>query len=404
MTTYLKNLMQNHWMIGLACLALFIGRKVNVTYFLTGTRSNNYLDTVVDLRFFILLVVAISIGGYFFSQYKWKAIVVLGYFGIWEIAWIERGFSQWFHGIERLVYIFLWCVFGWVIWNNVQQRHIKIPLLMGTLPFFLFDHFLLSESTGLFAIWFVLIVWLSTSKVKKLLVVSGISWLAINTFTLWFQVFQGRSLGLFVFGESILDASTRGLATWEISGSEFLRGYGLFTHPNITGFVGWICLVAGFIWICDARWIGRLLCAVGCLQILLSGSRMAVLAMIIVGGGMIIIGLRKKVAWFGSIIFMGFFAVYTALRGFSSDVYRFSDIEKWVVLLRSLSWQDVFFGVGLGQYPFHLHDSIPLLERWQYEPVHNIFLLLITELGFLNIAFLLVLMVFLGMKKKTLYK
>jgi hypothetical protein len=400
MISYIKSLVQNRILVVITIIALFIGRKVNISFLLSGTRSNNYLDIVVDIRFMVLFVVSVLIGGYLVSKDWKKSSLVLGYLAIWEVVLIGRGFEQWFHGIERLVYGFLMVVFGWVIWREViLETRLRWVFLCGFVPFLMFDHFLLSESTGVFSLWILLVLIGNQGQIRIVLKTAIFTFLSFHLVVMMLEIMRGLSLGLGLFGESVLDVLMPGLATWEIVGHKVLRGYGLFSHPNITGFIGWIFLVAGFVWICNSLWVGRLLCGVGILQVLLSGSRMAVLSMIIVGSGVIMIQLPKKIAWLGSIISIGLFASYLIIRGFASDIYRFGDLEKWVVVVQSLQWQNILFGFGLGQYPFYLRDSLPFLEGWQYEPVHNGFLLLAAEMGISGVMFLLVIARFLGKKK-----
>jgi O-antigen ligase len=50
------------------------------------------------------------------------------------------------------------------------------------------------------------------------------------------------------------------------------------------------------------------------------------------------------------------------------------------------AWQIIknypIFGVGLGNYTLAAHNEInPNLESWGYQPVHNIYLLILAELG-----------------------
>ena len=50
------------------------------------------------------------------------------------------------------------------------------------------------------------------------------------------QVINQRSVGLLFLGESVLDPAIGGVATIIYHGTEFLRGYGTFLHPNVTAF------------------------------------------------------------------------------------------------------------------------------------------------------------------------
>jgi len=54
-------------------------------------------------------------------------------------------------------------------------------------------------------------------------------------------------------------------------------------------------------------------------------------------------------------------------------------------LLTSAWWR----GVGLGNYTVALQQTVPGLRSWSYQPVHNIFLLILTELGIIGLGLFL---------------
>jgi len=63
------------------------------------------------------------------------------------------------------------------------------------------------------------------------------------------------------------------------------------------------------------------------------------------------------------------------------------------------AWQLIknhpFIGVGLGNYTLAVHNEInPNLQSWDYQPVHNIYLLILAELGFVGLVLWLTLMFF----------
>jgi O-antigen ligase len=47
---------------------------------------------------------------------------------------------------------------------------------------------------------------------------------------------------------------------------------------------------------------------------------------------------------------------------------------------RGTFWESPILGVGMGQYVYQL-INIPSIQGWQFQPVHNIFLLILNELG-----------------------
>lgn len=63
------------------------------------------------------------------------------------------------------------------------------------------------------------------------------------------------------------------------------------------------------------------------------------------------------------------------------------------------AWQLIkahpFFGVGLGNYTLAIHNEInPNLQSWGYQPVHNIYILILAELGIVGFLFWLVAIIF----------
>jgi O-antigen ligase len=72
------------------------------------------------------------------------------------------------------------------------------------------------------------------------------------------------------------------------------------------------------------------------------------------------------------------------VRRFGSDIYRFGDLQKWLAAWENFSLQEKIFGLGFGQYPFYLQTNVPFVETWQFEPVHNVLLLLLGEFGLLG--------------------
>ncbi|MBU1146177.1 O-antigen ligase family protein [Patescibacteria group bacterium] len=61
-------------------------------------------------------------------------------------------------------------------------------------------------------------------------------------------------------------------------------------------------------------------------------------------------------------------------------------------------------GVGLGNYTLAVHNEInPNLQSWDYQPVHNIYLLILAELGIIGFILWLVLMFFIIKKLPAIY-
>jgi O-antigen ligase len=61
-------------------------------------------------------------------------------------------------------------------------------------------------------------------------------------------------------------------------------------------------------------------------------------------------------------------------------------VDAWQMIMNNWFW-----GVGLGQYVANLPSGGR--ELWQYEPVHNIVLLLWSEIGLMGLGLLIVIMI-----------
>ncbi len=63
----------------------------------------------------------------------------------------------------------------------------------------------------------------------------------------------------------------------------------------------------------------------------------------------------------------------------------FEDRMFYLDVSRGTFWENPILGVGMGQYVYHL-INIPNIQDWQFQPVHNIFLLILNELGIVGLS------------------
>lgn len=59
-----------------------------------------------------------------------------------------------------------------------------------------------------------------------------------------------------------------------------------------------------------------------------------------------------------------------------------------------------FFGVGIGRYTNAVQSLYPNHPAWSYQPVHNIYLLILVELGIVGVSAFIALLYY-TLKKKT---
>ncbi len=251
-----------------------------------------------------------------------------------------------------------------------------------------------------------------TENIPKILFISILFLLTLffiqNLVVATSQVITGHHLGLQFLGEPPVSLNTRFTARQPIGDYYLvlLRGYGLMQHPNILGFIG----VLGF-WLgivlkkyntsCRFKslsWWLRLICGA---IVILSFSRIAWISLIFLVLVCFLdqkIGLQNlswallktkslefiKQKWCilsNFIIIFGFVFFSRFAYSHSSDWVRISEyVRLWKTFWQLPWWQQVF-GVGLGQYPFYHRSYNSDLALSVHQPIHNLWLMLIFELG-----------------------
>jgi len=196
------------------------------------------------------------------------------------------------------------------------------------------------------------------------------------------QFVSGHSAGLFFLDESHLDASSKENVVVDFLGIRRLRAYGLTSHPNLLG--AWAVFSTFLLALSRPPW-SFLAIILGILLALLTFSKTALLmlAVALVAFGL---GGRKRAGIWGVALVV---FLLTLWPGWQSR-FNFSlakeqrSIEERVsgsyealgIIKESLPW-----GVGGGSYVAHLSQIKPGGAPWDYQPVHNLFLLSTAELG-----------------------
>ncbi|MBD3328940.1 hypothetical protein GF357_00390 [Candidatus Dojkabacteria bacterium] len=246
------------------------------------------------------------------------------------------------------------------------------------------------------------------------------------------QFVYGRSVGLHWLGESSLVKGFYGTSWMTLGGRVYLRAYGSFPHPNVLG--GFLSLT--LIYALSASWvrlrqrskrgfiIHLLTSGLLTLNILLTFSRTAISIAAVIWG-LFIIGtvfdirkiirvykakrLEKRVkkrstkkvsSIFGlSLIFERFKQLLTAEKVSWTDRVKLAKTAMIIILEYPL------FGVGTGKFIQYIGKNVAVTSGGHYlfEPVHNIFLLLLAEHGviFGGMMVLTILGLLVGTLRKT---
>lgn len=245
-------------------------------------------------------------------------------------------------------------------------------------------------------------LWYFSGKFDNRLVIFALSCgMLFESVLVIFQFLYQSSLGgfFYVFGERTFNQSTPGIANASLNGSLILRPYGTLPHPNVLGGYLLVCIL--FVWFLlkqtmystRFRIIFFSILIVSCLSLFLSLSRGAISLFLVFLlfeiYKFISLGTQRfkkeKVILICSIVFL---LVALLLPRFQTLVHSSDSVTQRMALLGSsveIVTQNPFFGVGpmgfLKELQKYSETSSPVLLL---QPVHNIFVLLLTEVGIIG--------------------
>jgi len=229
------------------------------------------------------------------------------------------------------------------------------------------------------------------------------------------QFFFQHSLGLSLLGESVLDPFLPGVAKVEGGTTKLIRAYGTFPHPNVlaaflvTALLAlWTFFLAHknlhFLWI---RTKALRAVAFGCIGITLlfalfptfsRASMLAVLVMVFFGSFFLfwrkVFRARLITSLFVVLLIGGMLALYFS-PFFTQRLFiglQDQAIHERLLLQGAAEKMlsiNPLFGVGIGQFVPTMRTLFPGLAAWQYQPTHNLFLLMLAEIGVIGFLFFL---------------
>lgn len=243
--------------------------------------------------------------------------------------------------------------------------------------------------------------------------ITFVSGLLIPSLIGWWQVLTGSSPESSWLGLAIKDAANAGTAVVETASGRTLRAYGTLTHPNVFGGFLAVGLVV-MAWLAKqiksrrTLWLSALPVVLLSSTFIITFSRGAWLGLGI--GFLSLIGLmlyRRRIAPSRAlpIILLGLVSMLATMGVFYQQTFSrlraTGRVEAISVEERSsqYSWFDdvlmknPVLGVGPGAYTFALSGIDPGSRVWDYQPIHNTFLLVLGELGALGLFALVYLLV-----------
>ncbi len=238
------------------------------------------------------------------------------------------------------------------------------------------------------------------------------------------QFFTQTTWASSIFGLSsyaVYESGTSIISSAEIG--RWLRAYGSFSHPNV--FAGFLVLasIANLLIIRDIFKAGKIRSLIferanlkikkskaflliilffQVVALLFTFSRSAWIGFILFVIGFMVLLIRKKEIVMTQILavalfFMGLFVLiylpivqtrfaHSSTNEIASTVERINGYQESFSVIK----QNLFLGVGAGNYTLAQYDLNQDLHGWEYQPVHNVILLVLAELGIIGFSLLLI--------------
>lgn len=217
----------------------------------------------------------------------------------------------------------------------------------------------------------------------------------------WQFLFQSSFASSWL-GLALHDPTILGTSVIE-AGGRFLRPYGSFDHPNIFGGISALAtLLSASVFFRQRRPTYLFFSFFFFFCAFISFSRAVWLALAIGAAILVferlVLGWRKAgpvIPWVASLFLFSLVLTSLFLPLISSRVSLSGRLEQKSIEERASLWQqgkevfsgNLLTGVGLGNYiPYLMEKDMQKQPDWQYQPVHNSFLLFGSEIGIFGLA------------------
>lgn len=211
------------------------------------------------------------------------------------------------------------------------------------------------------------------------------------------QYLKQGDLGLSFLGESALAPNNLNVAKVDLAGEKILRAYGTFAHANIFG--GYLVICFGLVLQKLSRenyWKYLHFLTAFLVGILLSFSRsawLATAALLLILLAVQAIRVNWKQIAIAAVVLLFVIVIFSLDQIIWA---RFADLSLLAMderlifsdIARQMIWQNPWFGVGMGNFVISMPNYYSgILSPWLYQPVHNFFLLILSELGAVGMFF-----------------
>ncbi|MFA7628161.1 MAG: O-antigen ligase family protein [Candidatus Dojkabacteria bacterium] len=222
------------------------------------------------------------------------------------------------------------------------------------------------------------------------------------------QFKRGSGLGIDFLGESEIVGGMMGSSFVELSGQVFLRAYGTFPHPNVLAGFLLLGIFLGIYLYKRRKLMGSLLIGASFLFMVFTFSRVSILLALFV---LLVFLLKEFLFRKKSLLSISFSPLLLLERFqnlFNSGDRSWSERLDLVKASFRIIKQNWLLGVGGGNFVEDMEGIVPRTSRGILltQPVHNIFLLYISEfgiLGFLLIFYVLFYAIIKNIKRISVY-
>lgn len=239
---------------------------------------------------------------------------------------------------------------------------------------------------GIIFVWFILLVSdLLSWRVKLQCFIGSMVFQSAIGFA---QLALQSSVGLGKLGEPLMNSNVPGIAKIDWQGLKFIRPYGTFPHTNVlAGSIVFALFACMYLYQKSLKSI--LICTLffGS-ALILTFSRSAWLGFLIaLIFSLVFTRVRHKLVVFASLVFVFCGILFTQFQGplvqriLGNDGQSSLERELYMNISKEMILQHPL-GVGLGNFTLMMQDfTQQKLAPWVIQPVHNVYMLAMNELG-----------------------
>ncbi len=356
------------------------------------------------LLFLLLCLIPTQLGKHFWFDWSLVLGIRIDYLSptlyLVDLVWIGLLIFNFQFSIFNNKKIFQWknlIIFGFILINILvaQNRWVAI-----------YKWFRVGQ-----LVWLGCYVFNNKRLVEKMLIRVVSVWIVVESLLAIGQIAKGGSLNGFWWwlGERSFDFNTIGIAQMSVANYGIVRAYGTFSHPNsLAGFL----LVSLVLWVkykeslssykvfkvikLNVLWWG--VTWLGIIGIILTGSRTIwILSLIsivwLLWGKFKNIRNKGKIFLLVSIMFLVVYKMVDynyPIRNFLGGWDENGMLKRGQLNLASIEMikKAPLFGVGLNNFLVNLPEHQKNNQIFWFQPVHNIGLLLLSEIGIVGMLFL----------------